>query len=414
MLKLEPWQKNLYAIAISQFIALGGGNLIFPFIPFYVKDLGVTDPGDVALWSGLMGTATGSMLFVFSPIWGSLADRFGRKPLLLRAYLGAMMTMTLQGLAQNVWQLVALRGLQGIFVGTIPAATALVAAGTPRARVAYALGLLQMALFVSQFVGPLVGGGLAASIGFRPTFWVASVFYLFAFLLVFFVVEERFQRPTAEERGSFVGNLRAVVDRRPLLILIGAVFFLNAGPAFIRPIIPLMVESFNSARSPETLSGIGFAAMALTSAIAALSASRVSGRIGYRNALTLATLGAGAAYLPVAIATNVPMFLVLIGVVGLFSGAMLPIVNALIDQWAPPGKQASAFGLSGSALALAFAVAPLSGGVVASSAGIDASFLVIGAVMLAVSVAVFALVREAEEEETPPREPAEATSRPGE
>src|SRR3990172_8145735 len=149
MPKLEPWRRNVYAVAGAQFIALGGGNLVFPFMPFYVRDLGVTDPGEVALWSGLLGTATGAGLFVFSLIWGSLADRFGRKPMLLRAYLGAMVTMTLQGLVQEVWQLVILRALQGVFVGTIPAATALIAAGTPRERVAYALGLLQMAVFSS-------------------------------------------------------------------------------------------------------------------------------------------------------------------------------------------------------------------------------------------------------------------------
>ncbi|OGO50221.1 MAG: hypothetical protein A2148_04305 [Chloroflexi bacterium RBG_16_68_14] len=406
MLTLEPWRRNLYAVAIAQFIALGGGNLVFPFMPFYVKELGVTDPGAVALWSGLLGTSTGAMLFVFSPIWGSLADRFGRKPILLRAYLGAMVTMTLQGLAQNVWQLVVLRALQGMFVGTIPAATALVATSTPRERVAYALGLLQMALFSSQFVGPLVGGSLAASIGFRPTFLATSGFYLLSFLLVFTLVEERFQRPTAEERGSFVGNLRLVVDRRPLLVLIGFVFFLNAGPSFVRPIIPLVVESFDVAASAETLSGVAFAAMALTSALAALSASRVSARVGYRYALALATLGAGAAYLPVAIADNVLSFILLIGVVGLFSGAMMPTINALIDSWAPVGRQASAFGLAGSAMALAFAVAPLTGGAVASAAGVHASFLVVGAVMLAVGVAVLALVREAEEKAPEPTEAA--------
>src|SRR3989304_1063697 len=130
----EIWRKNLYAIAIAQFIALGGGNLVFPFMPFYVKELGVTDQSEIALWSGLLGTATGAMLFVFSPIWGSLADRFGRKPILLRAYVGAMVTMTLQGLAQNVWQLVVLRRLQGGVAGTIPAATALVAASAPAGR----------------------------------------------------------------------------------------------------------------------------------------------------------------------------------------------------------------------------------------------------------------------------------------
>ena len=75
MPKLEPWRRNLYVIAFSQFVALGGGNLVFPFMPFYIKHLGVTDQGDVALWSGLLGTATGAMLFIFSPIWGSVADR---------------------------------------------------------------------------------------------------------------------------------------------------------------------------------------------------------------------------------------------------------------------------------------------------------------------------------------------------
>ena len=397
MLKLEPWRKNLYAIAFSQFVALGAANLIFPFMPFYVEDLGVTGSGAIALWSGLLGTATGVTLFIFSPIWGSLADRFGRKPMLLRAYLGATATMTLQGLVQNVWQLAALRALQGAFSGTIPAATALVAAGAPRDRVAFALGVVQMALFSSQFVGPMVGGVLATSIGFRPTFIAVGFFFFVSFLLILFVVEERFEPPPAEERTGFIENLREVLSRRPLVILIGVVFFLNAGPAFVRPIIPLVVQSFDSATSAETLSGFVFAALALTSAVAALTSSRVSGRFGYRNALALTTVCAGAAYLAVAVATNIPSFLLLMAVVGLFSGAMIPLVNALIAAWAPPGREASVFGLSGSALALAFAVAPLSGGAVASAAGEQASFLVIGAIMLGVGVAVLGLVRAPEQ-----------------
>jgi MFS family permease len=304
--------------------------------------------------------------------------------------------MTLQGLAQNVWQLAALRALQGAFSGTIPAATALVAAGTPRERVAFGLGLIQVALFTSQFAGPLIGGVLAASIGIRPTFIAVGALFLLAFLLVLFVVEERFEAPTAEERGSLVGNLRLVFGQRPLLIVIGFVFLVNAGPPFVRPIIPLMVESFETATSAVALSGAVFAAMAITSAAAALASSRVSARVGYRNALALATLGAGAAYLPVAVAGNVSSLLLLIGVVGLFSGAILPTINALIDSRSPPGRQASAFGLAGSAMALAFAVAPLSGGAVAAAAGVPASFLVIGCFTLVVGVAVLALMREEE------------------
>jgi DHA1 family multidrug resistance protein-like MFS transporter len=408
MPKLEPWERTLYAVAAAQFIALGGGNLVFPFMPFYVEDLGISDEGEIALWSGLLGTATGSMLFIFSPIWGSLADRYGRKPLLLRAYIGALVTMTLQGLAQNVWQLLILRGLQGVFVGTIPAATALVASSVPRQRVAYALGVLQMALFSSQFAGPLAGGALAASIGIRPTFFFTSAFYIVSFLLVWTAVDERFERPAEADRVGFVSSLRLVAGRKPLLVLIGVVFFLNAGPPFVRPVIPILVDTFDSSLGSESLSGIAFAALASTSAVAALMASRISDRIGYRYGLALVTLAAGLAYLPVAMANNVPTLIVSIGVVGLCSGAMIPIANSLIDGWAPPGRQASAFGLVGSAMALAFAVAPLTGGAVASSMGVHASFVVIGVLLIAVSLGILLFVREPEPV-IEVLEPAEAT-----
>lgn len=238
---METWRRNVYAVAIAQFIALGGGNLVFPFMPFYVKELGVHGEGHIALWSGLLGTSTGLALFVFSPIWGNLAD-----------------------------------------------------------------------------------------------------------------------------------------------------------------------DTFNTSLSAKTLSGIAFAALAATSAVAALGSSRVQERVGRRNALALATLGAGAAYVPVAMANNALSLILLIGVVGLFSGAMVPAANALIDAWTPAGKQAAAFGLAGSAMALAFAVAPLSGGAVASLAGIHASFVVIGAVMLAVGFASFVLVTEPHGEAVAVLEPVEA------
>jgi DHA1 family multidrug resistance protein-like MFS transporter len=395
--KLEPWERNVYAVAVAQFIALGGANLVIPFMPFYVRDLGVEDDGAVALWSGLLATATGAALFVFSPIWGSLADRYGRKPLLLRAYVGAMITMTLQGLATEVWHLLVLRLLQGAFVGTIPAATALVASSAPRQRVAYSLGILQMGLFLSQTVGPLAGGILSSTIGIRPTFIATGAFYSLSFLLVYALVEER-SAEGARERGTLLGNLRLVLDRRPLLLLIGLIFFLNAGAAFVRPVVPLVVESFDSSMSAKTMSGFAFASLAVTSAISALFSSRVSSRVGYRNALAAATVCAGAAYLPVAAANNELSLILLFAFVGLFSGAMVPTANALIDSWAPPNKQAAAFGLAGSALALAIAIAPLSGGAVSAAAGPEASFIVIGCVLLVVGLAVLAFVREPDEE----------------
>jgi DHA1 family multidrug resistance protein-like MFS transporter len=392
-MKLETWEKNLYAVWVAQFLALMGANLVFPFIPFFVKDLGIKSDSDAALWSGVLATATGAMLFVSSPLWGSLADRFGRKNMLLRAYAGATITITVQAAVQNVWQLLALRALQGIFVGTIPAATALIAGGTPTRRMAYALGLVQMAVFTSQTVGPVVGGVMASIVGFRTTFALGGLMYIVSFVVCLVFVKEEFKRPAPGERASYVENLRAVMAVPAMLLLITVMFLVSSAAVFVRPVVPLVVEGFTE-HGVETKSGLVFAAVALTSAVAAVVSGRLAVRTGFRNALMVATLGAGLAYIPVAMANSLAPLMVLMALVGVFSGAMIPMVNALIGASAPDGKHGSAFGLVGSAQALSFAVAPLLGGLTAQQLGIHAGFPIVGSMLVIVSALVWLTVRE--------------------
>ena len=392
-MKLETWEKNLYAVWVGQFLALAGANLIFPFVPFFIGDLGYEKAGDQAYWTGVASAATGAMLFISSPFWGSLADRFGRKPLLLRAYAGAMITITLQAAVQTLWQFIALRALQGLFVGTIPAATALVAAGTPPKRLAYALGLVQMAVFTSQTVGPVLGGYMAEAVGFRMTFTLGGLMYVVSFALCWFFVKEDFHRPEPEKRSSYFGNLRTVMNVPTMLALITVMFLVSSAAVFVRPVVPLLVESFSDERVRSN-TGLVFAAIALTSALAAVGSGRIATRTGYKNALVLATIGAGAAYALVAFADSLLPLMALMAVVGIFSGAMIPMVNALIGANAPEGKQGSAFGLVGSAQALSFAIAPLLGGITADQLGIHAGFPIIGGMLVAVSALVALSVGE--------------------
>lgn len=393
-MKLETWEKNLYAVWLSQFLALMGANLVFPFIPFFVQDLGIESKSDAALWSGVLATATGLMLFVSSPLWGSLADRFGRKNMLLRAYAGAFVTITLQAAVQNVWQLLILRGLQGAFVGTIPAATALVAGGTPQKRLAYALGLVQMAVFTSQTVGPVIGGVMAEAVGFRLTFALGGIIYVISFFVCLFFVKEDFKRPEpGAARTSYAENLRSVMRVPSMLLLITVMFLVSSAAVFIRPVVPLVVEGFTDA-SPETKSGLVFAAVAATSAAAAVLCGRLAGRFGYKRTLVFATAGAGLAYAPVFWANSLLPLMLLMAFVGIFSGAMIPMVNAIIGAKAPAGKQGSAFGLVGSAQAMSFAVAPLLGGLTAQQLGIHAGFPIIGGALILVAGLVFLTVEE--------------------
>ena len=392
-MKLETWEKNLYAVWVGQFLALAGANLIFPFIPFFVEDLGVEDAGDQAFWTGVSSAATGAMLFISAPFWGSLADRYGRKKMLLRAYGGALITITGQAFVQNLWQLVALRGLQGLFVGSIPAANALVASGTPQRRIAYALGLLQVALFSSQTIGPVIGGAMSEAIGIRPTFFVGGLMYAVSFAVCWAFVKEDFHPPEKAQRSSYIGSLREVLRSPVMLLLIVVMFLVSSAAIFVRPVIPLIVETF-SEEAVKVNSGYVFAAIAVTSAIAAVAAGRLAERTGFRSILIFATFGAGIGYSLVYFADTLGVLILLMAAVGIFSGAMIPMVSALIGASAPPGKQGSAFGLVGSAQALGLAIAPLLGGLAASQLGIHVVFPIVGTMLVGVGVLVVTSVRE--------------------
>ena len=198
---VETWKRNLYVIWAAELAAIAGFSVVFPFLPYYVQELGVTELHEVELWSGALFAAQAVTMTVFAPIWGSVADRYGRKLMVQRAMFGGAVVIALMGFAQNVWQLAVLRAIQGILTGTVPAATTLVASSTPRERSGYALGLLQMAIWTGASVGPMLGGFVADTWGYRATFWVTGGLLFVAGLTVWRFVQEDF-RPPQRDKGK--------------------------------------------------------------------------------------------------------------------------------------------------------------------------------------------------------------------
>jgi DHA1 family multidrug resistance protein-like MFS transporter len=150
------WKRNLYAIVAAQTLAIVGFSLRVPFLPFYLEDLGVSTVEGQALWSGLVNAAGAGVMAISAPIWGVVADRRGRRPMLMRATFAATITVGLMSLATAPWHLLGLRLIEGALSGTVTAATALVATNTPKARLGYGLGLVQTAVFSGAFLGPLI------------------------------------------------------------------------------------------------------------------------------------------------------------------------------------------------------------------------------------------------------------------
>ena len=420
------WKINLTWVWIGVFVGLLGANFVFPFVPFYIKELGVTDKGEIATWTSLSGSATGVSLFLTAPLWGSMADRFGRKPMFLRALLGAGLLILVMGLAQNVWQFIGLRFAMGAFAGTMGAAAALVAATTPREKTGQALGLLQTAQFSSNMLGPLIGGPVAQFFGLRESFYFCAALYLVACAGCYIFVKEprasRVAQPIAVGRpaasGGLVANLKSVLAERQIVVMLGVLFALWLSTTFVRPLLPLSIDDFSTpdggthvdwhlgfttlSLGEKIASSYVFAGIGLTSTIAALSLGPISKRFGYKRCVATAAAGTGIFFIPVALANNYTSFLLFFAMTGVFQGAMVPGMNALIAAATPDGKQGSAFGLAASMQSLALTVGPIAGGLVVRYLGLRWDYAIIGIILMMTSVLAFIFVKD------PPKPPARA------
>ncbi len=418
------WKRNLAFVWVGVFVGLLGANFVFPFVPFYIRDLGVSDKSQIAYFTGLSASATGLSLTITAPLWGALADRYGRKPMFLRALIGAGIIVAFMGLVQAAWQFILLRFFMGAFAGTMGAAAALVAATTPRERVGQALGLLQTGMFSANMLGPVAGGLVAANLGIRESFiFCSGLFLMAAFLAWLFVREPRetiAPRVAALEPGAREGlthNLRVVISERQIVLMLGLLFALWLSTQFVRPVMPISIDDFAGKSAAgdagnrrveltlpglsfhmkeEAATGVLFGVVGLTSTIAALSVAPLGGRLGYRNCVTGAALVTGLLYLPVALAGTYTSFLLLFASVGLFQGAMVPGTNALIAASVPEGKQGSAFGLAASMQSMALLVGPLAGGFTSGTLGNGAVYVIMGLILVGASALGYAFIREPE------------------
>ncbi len=373
------WKRNLYVIWAAELVAMAGFSVAFPFLPYYVQELGVTDPGRVEMWSALLFTSPAITMAIFAPIWGSLADRYGRKLMVVRAMFGGAVLLCAMGFVRNVQQLAILRALQGCVTGTVPAATTLVASSVPRRRAGYALGMLQMAIYSGASVGPLLGGLIADTFGYRAAFWVTATLLFVAGLGVFFLVEERFE-PSSQKKdspsGGFRQGLALVLGSQALLIMFGTRIVMNFGLRIMGPMLPLFVQSLMATgERVASVTGLITGARAATGALGAIVLGRIGDRIGHRQVLVACALGAAVLYAPQFLVVTPTQLLILQAMAGVATGGIMASVSATLAQLAPEGRQGVVYGLDSSANSVARAIAPMAGAAIAAGLGIRYIFL---------------------------------------
>lgn len=368
---MERWRKELYVLWLSNFIVNLGFSLIMPFLPFYVQQLGVSDAGGVEFWTGAIFAANFVTMTIFSPIWGAVADRTGRKLQMLRSGFGMAAVVGLMGLAGSVWQLLGLRLLQGIFAGFIPASTAYIAANVPRERAGWALGFLQTAGAGGMIIGPLVGGILARAIGsYRPIFFLTAAACFVAGLVVLVVIREQFTPPPHTQGLSFAAELRQNLRQtaaNPVLLAMMVVNFFNFfGLQTAEPILSLFLKTLNTpAQWVDVAAGAVFSASGIANVIAAPIMGRYGDRIGFRRVLMVSLGGISIIYLLQTFVQSAWELLALRFLLGIFLGGAFPAASALVSRAAGREFQGRAFGLVNSAIFIGDVVGPLAGGSIA-------------------------------------------------
>jgi len=391
------WQRNLYALWVAQMLTIIGFSLRAPFLPFYIEDLGATSLESQALWAGVINAGGALVMAISAPLWGIVADRYGRKPMVLRAMFAGSLTIGLMSLATSPWHLLILRFIEGGVTGTVTASMTLVASTTPKERMGYGLGLMQMAVFSGGSIGPLAGGIMADQIGYRPTFVVAGSMLFVGGVIVLLLVREQFTREarsTIDEQPGM--RLRTMLLGSTMLAMIAVMFTLRIASGAVQPIMPLFVKEIaNASTNLATLSGLTLGVAGLTSAVASVTLGRLADRIGLRPVLIAASFAVGLLYLPQAFAQSVLQLIVLQGLFGIAAGGILPSANAIVANLTPPARRGAIYGFTAAATSLGGSIGPLAGSGMTAAVDIRYVFLVSGFLMLAAAAWVtYALKRD--------------------
>ena len=375
---LEPlgsqyWRRNLFVCVFGSFTTIAAMTLLLPFLPLYVEQLGVHDQAAIVQWSGVAFGATFFAAALVAPLWGRLADRYGRKLMLVRASLGMAIAMSLIGMAGTVWQLVLLRLLAGLLGGYSSGSMLLVATQTPKARTGWALGTLSSGIMAGNLVGPLIGGVLPPLIGIRSTFFCAGAVIFVAFLCTLTLIKEEKRPPHFRRSGG--GGWASIPDKRPVLAMLLTGLLLLLATMSIEPIITVYVAQLVPPDQVTMVSGVAMSAAALGSILSASRLGRLADRVGHWNVVIASLSVAALLLIPQAFVTASWQLVALRFLMGLALGGLLPCIAAVIRHNVPDGVAGRALGYSVSAQFAGQVIGPLAGGFVGGHIGMRAVFL---------------------------------------
>ncbi len=357
--------------------------MVLPFISLYIETLGNFSDSYVQKWSGWTFGITFVAAFIFSPIWGRIGDKYGRKPILVISALGLGLSVFLMGFVTSVWQLFLLRLFMGVFTGFISMSQALISTQTPKHIAGRVLGTLQTGSITGSLMGPLIGGAMADALGYATTFKSISFALLLSALLVLFGIKE--QSISSKETKTNYSSKEVLlhIGKHPLLLNVMLIsMFVQIAHFSIQPILSLYVGELHGPVNLAFFSGIAFSAAGLGNLLMARNWGKIGDKVGYLKILVLLLFMAGIVYFPGAFVTNIWQLVILRFFLGVAIGGIIPVRIAYIRQEAPLSMQGEVLGYNTSIRFFGNMIGPAMGGMLSGYFGFSSVFFVTSGLLI--------------------------------
>ena len=263
---------------------------ISAFTPLYLPDLGVP-AGAVAAWTGIIASVAGIIGLPFLPFWGALADRYSRKPIIIRSYLAHLLAAIVAFLAGNVWLFLVGRSISSLALGNSGLMMTTLSERAPSNRQGLAFSIMNSAAPIGIFLGPLVGGPIMDRWDFRTLLVIDIVLLITVILSMAGGYKDFFkggeQKPVLSMAGD---SLRILMASRRLKALFPALFVLFSGWMLALTYVPLAVAQIYPGQNLGTIVGIVLGAGGFLALFVSPFLGAMADRFGYWRILFIGAI----------------------------------------------------------------------------------------------------------------------------
>ncbi len=371
------WKRTLYIMFFAQMISMIGFSSVFPFLPLYVKSLGTVTSMSADFCVGLVYSGQAFAMMIASPIWGAIADRWGRKLMVERAMFGGAVILAMMAFVRSAEELVLLRMIQGLISGVMGATNALVAATAPRGRTGYAMGLMQVAMGLGLGLGPVIGGMVADAYGYRAAFYITAALLASAGVVVFLGVDEQFvaRESTLKSHFHIFGTWKRVLSSQGVPLIYILRFINQMGRIIYIPILPLFIISLiDNPGRVNSFTGLVIGISSASTAFFSIFLGRIGDQRGHRRIVITCLLCSALLFLIQSMVGAGWQLLILQLFYGVALGGIITGISTLLADYSQPGDEGAVYGLDSSITSGARMIGPMLGVAISAYIGIRMVF----------------------------------------